>query len=288
MPTRLRDLRQQARRRHAGQRVDLEHERLAGRARSADPGARGRCSRARCTRRARTARRARCTSARQLGRHEVLRVGALVLRFVVVELRRRAAPRRSRARGRRGCRRTPRCRRCSPRRSPGRETCARAATAAASCARSSTMLTPTELPSFAGLTTNGSGKSASAAAASLPSAGPSCGKQAPPRRRHAVATRRCACDITLSIASALARMPEPVHGIRRHAHRPCTAPSSPHVPCSAFHTTARAGVLEQPRRGSCPSFQSIADGVPALLLQRREHAGAGVERDLALGARGRP
>src|SRR5215470_7630025 len=97
------------------------------------------------------------------------------------------------------------------------------------------MLTPTELPSLAGLTTYGSGQSASAAA-SLPVAPGSCGS----RRQRGVGSpllSKIRLDITLSNPSALARIPDPVHGICRHAHSPWTAPSSPYVPCSAFHTT---------------------------------------------------
>ena len=279
---RLRDLRQQARLRHAGQRVDLEHERLAGGARSADPGARDRCSRAHCTRRARTARRARSRRRGELGRHEVLSC-----RCACTSLRSRrtsspAGPRPSRARGRRGCRRTPRCPRCSPRRSPGRGTARAAAIAPASCARSSTMLTPTELPSFAGLTTHGSGQVGERGRRRCRRPGRRAATGA-----SAASARRCdskiRLDITLSIASALARMPEPVHGMpqaRAQAlHRAVLAPRAvqrvPH--------DLRAGVLEQARAGSCRRFQSIATASHALLLERGEHAGAGVERDLALG-----
>src|SRR5262245_20658372 len=117
------------------------------------------------------------------------------------------------------------------------------------------MLTPTELPSYAGLIAHGSGHPASASGPSPPSVGPSCASN----RQRGVGTPllwKIRCYITLSIASALARIPEPVHGTRRHAHRPWTAPSSPQVPWSAFHTTA-APALSTSCARLVPGRQSI-------------------------------
>ena len=196
------------------------------------------------------ARRARCTSRRQLGRDQVL-----ACRCACTSPRSRRTsspgePRPSRARGRRGCRRTPRCRRCSPRRSPGRGTGAPAATAAASCARSSTMLTPTELPSFAGLTTHGSGQSASArrhrcrrrgrraAAGASAASARRCARRCastspcPSRARSRGCPSRCTAMLQAR-AQALHRAVLAVRAVQRVPH------------------DVRARLLEQRARGSC-------------------------------------
>ena len=90
------------------------------------------------------------------------------------------------------------------------------------------MVTPTDEPSLPRLTTSGSGKPITAAGPSLPSAGPPL----PPGSslQRGVGTpwlSKIRFEATLSIASALARIPEPVNGMPRQVSRPWTAPSSP-------------------------------------------------------------
>jgi hypothetical protein len=54
------------------------------------------------------------------------------------------------------------------------------------------------------------------------------------------------------------------------------------MPCSAFHTTAAPDAPSK-RAEARAGLPVDRDGVPAVLEQRGEHAGAGVERHLALG-----
>ena len=226
---------------------------------------------------------ARSTTSRGSSRRDqVLRVGALVLRLVVVELRRRADLDRAEHAAVEDADEhlgagdvvlddhraviLARARRAPP---------------ASSRAILDDRLTPTELPSFAGLTTHGSGQVGERVG--VAAVGRAVVRQ---QRQRGVGTpllSKIRFDITLSIASALARMPEPVHGepqARAQAldRAVLAAGAVQRVPHDLRRRRPRAA-----RARLVPGCQSIATASQLLLVQRREHAGAGVERDLALG-----
>src|SRR3989344_1640905 len=50
--------------------------------------------------------------------------------------------------------------------------------------------------------------------------------------------KKSSLDFSLSMASALAKIPEPVYGTPAISKKPCTVPSSPYVPCMAMKTTS--------------------------------------------------
>ena len=176
----------------------------------------------------------------------------------------RAEPRPSRARGRRGSRRTPRCPRCNPRRSPGRET-ARAAITAARDLRA--LLDDAHADRAAlvrGLDDERQRRAASAATASLPSAGPSCGSSC----QRGVGTpfdSKIRFDITLSIASALARMPGA--GARQSQARAQALDRAVLAPRAVQRVPhhVRARVFEQAREARA-LFPVDRDRVPAACL----------------------